>query len=556
MDGKRVFRMGAFDAADRPITGSLLFREVRGTQAQIGYPGQPTTPRAHVAGTAIYMGILFHHFGHFLLEGLARAWFAKGNPDLPIVWSVDEPRTDDRPPERSGILDRLGLPASGAKPHYKRWQSDLLSLLGIRNPPIFVARSTVFDQLIIPDVGYRIQTYLHPDHRDFLAVVEHRPEPGRRTWLSRARLREVGNRSAPQVDRRMADAGWDVVFPEQLPIAEQIRRLAASERVAGEQGSAFHMLLFLRNASRLKVDIFSRESDLPAWAQNRNYQTIAAAKGLDQTIHKCDSERSIRRTGPVVDKITENSYTYLSVLEGKNVQIDKTERAEDVKAPSTAASRFQELARIRNARTYLEIGVAGGKTFLPLNLPVKHAVDPEFRFDVREFESESVRFFEVPSDDFFLHFADKAMKYDLIFLDGLHTFEQTFRDFCSTQAHAHDGTIWVIDDVHPSDIFSANPDQRMAYKHRKLHGKPGHAWHGDVFKVLFAIHDFFPNLSYRTIVGRGNPQTVVIRRPRKEFRPKFGDLEKISRLTYYDFVEHRDMLNIARDEEMPAWLSE
>jgi hypothetical protein len=73
---------------------------------------------------------------------------------------------------------------------------------------------------------------------------------------------------------------------------------------------------------------------------------------------------------------------------------------------------------------------------------------------------------------------------------------------------------------------------------------------------VFTIHDFFPNLSYRTIVGRGNPQTVVIRRPRKEFRPKFGDLEKISRLTYYDFIEHRSMLNIARDEEMPAWLSE
>ena len=156
---------------------------------------------------------------------------------------------------------------------------------------------------------------------------------------------------------------------------------------------------------------------------------------------------------------------------------------------------------------------------------------------------------------FFLTFADISTKYDIVFLDGLHKFEQTFRDFCNSQSHCHDRTVWMIDDVHPNDVFSAHPDQKLAYRFRTLHGKQGRAWHGDVFKLVFAIHDFFPNLSYRTISDGGNPQTVVVRRARKDFRPRLGDLEKISRLTYYDFIENRDLLNLATEEEVLAWLA-
>src|SRR5690554_364906 len=41
---------------------------------------------------AIYGGVLFEHFGHFLLESLARVWaFTELNPDLPILWHTHKP---------------------------------------------------------------------------------------------------------------------------------------------------------------------------------------------------------------------------------------------------------------------------------------------------------------------------------------------------------------------------------------------------------------------------------------------------------------------------------
>jgi hypothetical protein len=227
----------------------------------------------------------------------------------------------------------------------------------------------------------------------------------------------------------------------------------------------------------------------------------------------------------------------------------------EMPAISRSVPQLEALARTNDAKSYLEIGVLRGNTFLNATFfELRHGVDPKLQLDAGAHESESVRFFEMTSDDFFMNHVDPKQKYDIVFLDGLHTFEQTFRDFCCSQAHAHDDTIWLIDDVHPTDIFSAHPDQRLAYRYRERHGTPGKAWHGDVFKLVFLIHDFFPNLSYRTIVGKGNPQTVVIRRPRNEFAPAFSDLERISRMTYYDFVENRSRLNLASDDDVIAWL--
>jgi Methyltransferase domain len=228
----------------------------------------------------------------------------------------------------------------------------------------------------------------------------------------------------------------------------------------------------------------------------------------------------------------------------------------ELPALSRTVPQLEALARMNDAKTYLEIGVAKGNTFMNATFfELRHGVDPRPRFDTAVHGSDSVCFFEMTSDDFFVNHADPKQKYDIVFLDGLHTFEQTFRDLCCSQAHSHDDTIWLIDDVHPTDIFSAHPDQRLAYRYRERHGIPGKAWHGDVFKVVFAINDFFPNLSYRTVVGNGNPQAVVIRRQRHEFAPVFGDFEQISRMTYYDFAENRHRMNFASDDDVITWLS-
>jgi hypothetical protein len=210
------------------------------------------------------------------------------------------------------------------------------------------------------------------------------------------------------------------------------------------------------------------------------------------------------------------------------------------------AQRLLRIAQMIKAQRYLEIGVHTGKTFHALDFAQMDAVDPDFLFDPADHTRTGRRYFPVTSDAFFCNPPD-AKPYDLIFLDGLHTFEQTFRDFCASQALAHAQTVWLIDDTVPNDIFSAIPDQQQALELRAAHGLTSPGWNGDVFKTVFALHDFFPNFDYRTLIGGGRPQTMVIRRPRSGFAPRWNNLELISRAGYTDFIQNRDVM-----QECPA----
>lgn len=213
-----------------------------------------------------------------------------------------------------------------------------------------------------------------------------------------------------------------------------------------------------------------------------------------------------------------------------------------------SARRINYLAAKLAAENYLEVGVCTGRTFFEVNVNRKVAVDPKFRFEFAQHQSDSISFFEVTSDRYFVEYAG-AEKFDIIFLDGLHTFEQTFRDFCNSLSHCHDRTVWIIDDTFPSDVYSAIKDPSKSIQARKNAGGQGETWHGDVFKTVFAVHDFFPSFSYCTIMAKDNPQTLIWKQPRKDFQPMFNNLETISRLNYFDFTENSPIFNQVAEEE-------
>ena len=70
--------------------------------------------------------------------------------------------------------------------------------------------------------------------------------PARRLFVSR---RQWGNNSrtlvnAEMVERRLEAAGFEAVFPEELPIDEQVRLFAQAGTIVGEYGSGLHNSIF------------------------------------------------------------------------------------------------------------------------------------------------------------------------------------------------------------------------------------------------------------------------------------------------------------------------
>ncbi|SDX72572.1 Methyltransferase domain-containing protein [Allochromatium warmingii] len=208
-----------------------------------------------------------------------------------------------------------------------------------------------------------------------------------------------------------------------------------------------------------------------------------------------------------------------------------------------SVNRINALIEEFDLANYLEIGVFGGQTFFRVQAVTKVGVDPAFRFDPKErVNNKNEEYFSVTSDDFFKNHAGDR-RWDCVFLDGLHYFEQTFRDFCNVVTNSHESTIIVIDDVVPSDIYSSFREPRFALSLRKEEtGSESISWHGDVYKTIFAIEEFFPRFQYATIMKGGNPQTILWR----ENREPIFDCSVISEnneLAYLNFKKNFEIMN-------------
>lgn len=193
-------------------------------------------------------------------------------------------------------------------------------------------------------------------------------------------------------------------------------------------------------------------------------------------------------------------------------------------------------AEIENARDYLEIGVQSGLTLSSVNLANKTGVDPYFRFNHNL--ARGVTLHEVTSDEFFLGLSDQVM-YDLIFLDGLHTFEQTAKDFVNALKHLKPGGVIVIDDVVPSSMEKALPDREESIRLQILkNGKAGGAWFGDVWKLPIAISELYPGVLHVETYGFGVCGQSVVRYPTQSARLgeiSEGDFVRFDNLAYADY---------------------
>lgn len=205
---------------------------------------------------------------------------------------------------------------------------------------------------------------------------------------------------------------------------------------------------------------------------------------------------------------------------------------------------------------YLEIGVNKGETFHALRAPRKVAVDPQFLFDVNAYLVPGVAdFYQCTSDQYFGTIADPGKPFDVIFIDGLHTFEQSLRDLLNALAHLAPGGVIVLDDTIPASFDASISDMHEAFALRDSAARSGAnwphdgSWMGDVFKLVFFIESFCQTLSYAS-VQESHGQTVVWRRTREATSVGLRSVEQVARLDYRDTIQHREVFKIRPFEQI------
>lgn len=204
----------------------------------------------------------------------------------------------------------------------------------------------------------------------------------------------------------------------------------------------------------------------------------------------------------------------------------------------------RKLLALYDAPRYLEIGVCTGATFDKVEAPRRVAVDPEFRFDHEQAQGDhpGTEYHQTTSDDYFGTIVGEDESFDVIFLDGLHTFEQTLRDLTNALHHLQPRGVIVIDDVTPPTYLASLRDRDNFFAVREWLGLTDQRWMGDVFKLVHFIETFHQGLSYRTI-SNNHGQAVVWR----ERRPSIPDrtVGDIDALTFEQFVLAQETLRLA-----------
>lgn len=154
-------------------------------------------------------------------------------------------------------------------------------------------------------------------------------------------------------------------------------------------------------------------------------------------------------------------------------------------------------------RTYLEIGVFEGKTLrLPEPGTLAIGVDPEPRIAAPLPSGTTVH--ALTSDAYFADPACAALlaerRIDFAFIDGLHTFEQTLRDFINVERFATRDTVVVLHDTYPIDApCAARPPVPPTTG----------LWAGDCWKAVLALKAFRPDLLVRTVPVRPTGVTII-----------------------------------------------
>jgi hypothetical protein len=198
-----------------------------------------------------------------------------------------------------------------------------------------------------------------------------------------------------------------------------------------------------------------------------------------------------------------------------------------------SSARINEYAQVLGfSDTYLEIGVEHGYTLEAVRIATRVGVDPRPKFSLRSVPS-GLTVHSVVSDAFF-ETLDDGVKFEVVFLDGLHTYQQTYRDLINSLRHREPKGIIIIDDVVPSDEVSAMSDLQASISERLNRGGSDFLWHGDVFRLLPILRDHHPEVEFRTVVGAGNEQTVLWRRdPNHEsLTVDEATLQEYSQVTY------------------------
>ena len=184
-------------------------------------------------------------------------------------------------------------------------------------------------------------------------------------------------------------------------------------------------------------------------------------------------------------------------------------------------SIIQETIDRKNYKTYLEIGCFQDELFSKIRIEKKVGVDPVSGGTIRD-----------TSDNFF---KKNNMKFDIIFIDGLHEYEQVKKDITNSLLFLNDNGVIFLHDCMPTGfIYQATPRATIV-------------WNGDVWKSIVESRTKSEIDTY--VVHADHGVGMILKRQNKKILNL--NIKNFKKLKFRDyFYNYKEYLNVVYEEDL------
>lgn len=213
----------------------------------------------------LYIGVARDHYGHFVLDSMSRMWAAL-DQDLPCVFLGTGKMSGD-------YYDEI--------------------MKSMRFPVLTPERPTLYRNIWVPHPSLTVGEISNNADAAHLVVTERLHQKRSSRWdqpvflsrrrvVSRARSFATDPVQEEKLETALVGAGYQIVYPEELPFADQIALFNECPRIVGLIGSAFHTTIFSRRswAAKLALLTFNQK-------KNSRYRLVDSIKGYSAKYIKC-----------------------------------------------------------------------------------------------------------------------------------------------------------------------------------------------------------------------------------------------------------------------------
>ena len=228
---------GVLDANDNYVMSSAQVGKGDTLDRFVGKYEYNKQEEVYQEETVVYIGALPPHWGHFLVDMTYRFWYFLEEDDAyPIVYCSD------------------GFEITGV-------YLDFFKLLGISADRLRrIDKPTRFRQIIIPQPAYMACDYYTMQYRSvFQRIIENvnkiKMTPYEKIYLSRGHFKDAHGKEIGEknIEYNFQKNGFQVLYMEELSLAEQIFYINHSKQVAALSGTLCHNILFAGEETKLII---------------------------------------------------------------------------------------------------------------------------------------------------------------------------------------------------------------------------------------------------------------------------------------------------------------